>query len=99
MLTGPFSSSDWARLVSDTVATQARLRETEFHHEEPVFQPLHGYTEKQILKDKRIRAFGMMQSQNLHNSEYAAHIINSIKNTGMRPQRKEMRSTITFSSD
>lgn len=89
---------DPERIYKTTEASQARVasiydEELELQH--PLFD-VHGYDEKKITSDRRLKVEQALRDAGVHNSDYARRIMASIK----PPQepRKDQHSTV-FKSD
>lgn len=89
---------DPERIFKTTEASQARVAsiyEEELELQHPLFD-IHGYDEKKITSDRRLRVEKALRDAGMHNSDYARRIMASIQ----PPQqpRKDQHSTL-FKSD
>lgn len=89
---------DPERIFKTTEASQARVAsiyEEELELQRPLFD-IHGYDEKKITSDRRLRVEKALRDAGMHNSDYARRIMASIQ----PPQqpRKDQHSTL-FKSD
>ncbi|XP_015766130.1 PREDICTED: coiled-coil domain-containing protein 148-like [Acropora digitifera] len=89
---------DPERIFKTTEASQARVAsiyEEELELQHPLFD-IHGYDEKKITSDRRLRVEKALRDAGIHNSDYARRIMASIQ----PPQqpRKDQHSTL-FKSD
>lgn len=89
---------DPERIFKTTEASQARVTsiyEEELELQRPLFD-IHGYDEKKITSDRRLRVEKALRDAGMHNSDYARRIMASIQ----PPQqpRKDQHSTL-FKSD
>lgn len=85
---------DPERIFKTTEATQARMAsmyEEELELQHPLF-PVHGYDEKKMAGDRRLKVERALRDAGIHNSDYARRVMASIK----PPQepRKDQHSTL-----
>ncbi|NXS76394.1 CC148 protein, partial [Pandion haliaetus] len=84
---------DPARVVSDTVASKARMgigTKEEFELQKPLFK-LHTYSEQQIISDPRLRVELALREAGLHKTLYAKEILPKIP--PLKLPRRDMEST------
>ncbi|KAM9664389.1 coiled-coil domain-containing protein 148 [Trichechus inunguis] len=84
---------DPVRMMSDTVASKARMRIgiEEFILQKPLFT-LNTYNEQQIISDPRLRFELALREAGLHKTFYAKEILPKI--SPQKPPRKDMESTV-----